>query len=257
MKVETRCSICTLDERDELHNDYYNNQMSLADIARKYFPEKKPKDMARTLTTHLRDHFSVEKDVAAVEVSQHLPAIQAQLTGLPMPPSSQRVYDEYVKKRLSSTATLEASLRTLMEMLNLLMDEWVAIHQVTQCSVCGRDDNKESLGKVLMTVKEIRELHTSLTKMKNPMEIFKKFFEQTFLAFSDKVMELYMEKLREKGRIINEVVNQYLRNEVSAAFLSRRIAEMEDLGSGEMEREAKDQFKRILSAVRKEMDLKV
>jgi len=255
MKFEPRCHICTFARRDELHNDHLNNKLSLVEIGYKYFPGREIKYESRALSKHFKKHFNADKDVAAISVAQATPALRQSVYGTPMLVTEERVYNEYVRKRLSATAALEEALRNLMEKANLIEDEWISIHQASKCSVCGRDDNKETLGKMLAIFKELREMHSALMKVRNPIEIFKKFFEQTFVIFVDKIMELYMETLREKGKMISEAINQYLRSEISAALLSRRVAELENMGTGELERQVKEQFKKILQNVRKEMDV--
>jgi hypothetical protein len=242
------------EKREAIHDEVLNQNVPYVEISRKYFPDKQPKAISKTLTQHFRQHFNVEREVAALQVSQTTPGLLSTHKGIPMLASEERVYSEYVRKRLSSTATLEEALRNLMEKANFMEDEWIAIHQVTKCTVCGRDDNKDTLGKMLAIFKELRETHKVLMTIRNPVEVFKKFFDQTFILFVDKMMELYMETLREKGKMINAAINQYLRNEISAALLSRRVAELENMGTPELERQMREHFKKILQSVRKEMD---
>lgn len=265
MKIVQKCLVCTHAQLEQIHDERYNQQKSFADLSRKFFPDRKPKDVARSFSTHFSEHFNIDEDLAAIQVNQQLngmqtllPAVLATTTervGIEMPKSQERVYTSILKKRISSTGTMEASIRTLMEIVNHITDEWAVMHDITRCETCGRDDNKETLGKLLATLKELREQHAQLMKIRNPAEVFRKFFEQSFVKFSEQIMGIFMEKLREKGRIVSETINQYLRGEVSAAYLSRKIAEMKDFGGEELEYEVKDQFRRIFQSVKKEMDV--
>lgn len=263
MKIQLRCLVCTHEQIEQIHDDRYNQQKSFADLSRKFFPDRKPKDLARSFSTHFTEHFNIDEDLAAIQVNQQLNGVQTlpavvkntERVGIEMSKSQERVYTAALKKRISSTGTMEASIRTLMEIVNHITDEWAVMHDISRCDTCGRDDNKETLGKLLLTMKELREQHAQLMKIRNPAEVFRKFFEQSFVKFSEQIMGIFMEKLREKGRIVSETINQYLRGEVSAAYLSRKIAEMKDFGGEELEYEVKDQFRRIFQNVKKEMDV--
>lgn len=223
-----KCMVCSHPDETEIMKDKMSG-MSHVDIAAKHFANRtsKPKTVLNALTKHFKKHINVAASTAL------LPTVIPATGGTNISISTQRVFDKEMRKRVNAQADIEALIGLLKDRVNLLEDEFLAVHLVGKCDHCGRGDspfNDMNTKKFVALVKSFNELTDRWLKIKNPKAVIKYFFDSTFLKFVQNMMGYYVSNLQEKGRLIRLAVNEYAEEKISLQLLLRRVTEVEDLG---------------------------
>jgi len=253
---ETRCTLCTHEKADELNEDRLVNRLSWPQLHKKYFPDEKPRTVQRKLRRHFKNHFNPaqvahEIIVNAADVPPPCDGRSAQA----LSPVAQKIFNAAQKEHINATLNLEQMMRLLMEKINLLEEEFIVTYNATKCEKCNRGvDQGQNLSKILACVREVRELNGEWVKIKNPREVIKYHFNSSFVKFVDNMTAYYMETLQEKGRLIRQAVRDFIEGRINAQLLSRRVAEVEDLGAATIADKSVQQLRQILDDVGKEME---
>lgn len=251
-KISTRCLICTHPQLAEILEDRYRNKLTYAQLSAKYFPDKKGKSYNKSWVRHFQHHINLDEEVRTTSANM-LAVINAR-GRVPMPSAAKAVFEAQAKERISATFTLEQMMRVLMEKVNHFEEQWDRVRDETRCSECGRDDNDRNLAKMLAVIREIRELNTELVKIKNPLDMIKRFFNETFGRFVEEISLLYSTTLTEKGHAVREVFNDYLEDRISSGVALRKLTELGDLGSDELSNKAADRLRIILKDAMKQIE---
>jgi hypothetical protein len=222
-----KCMVCSHPRETDIYKDKMS-AMSHVDIAKTYFAGRTQKTVENALARHFKKHINVQLSASLLPIV--IPAKQ----GTNLSVSTQRIFDKEARKRVNAQADIEAMLSILKDRINVLEDEFLAVHLVGKCDHCGRADspfNDVNTKKFVSLVKTFNDLVTNWLKIKNPKAVIKYFFDSTFLKFVQNMMAHYVSNLQEKGRLIRQAVNEYSEGKISHQLLLRRVTEVEDMGS--------------------------
>lgn len=243
-----RCMVCNHKDETDILKDKLAG-MSHIDLAKKYFPNTGEKTARNSLTKHYKKHININ------QASALLPAVIATTKGTCLSLSTQRVFNQAMRDGVNAQRDIEQMLSVLKDRINVLEDEYAAMHLVGKCDHCGRADNPfndVNTKKFIGLVKSFNDLTTNWLKIKNPRTVIKYFFDTTFLKFVQSMMSFYLTNLQEKGRLIRNAVNEYSEGKISHQLLLRRVAEVEDMGSVAMVDRGKIELRAIQEYIDKE-----
>lgn len=234
IKRDKRCRLCMHSDIQAIHALWLSpDRPKKADIARLYLPDSDINSAYRCIKTHFDKHVNLEKVVNHV-VAETERVIQGASTNEDINYNAfpaTGVFTRAAAERISSNLTLEVLIRSLMEKINVVEEEFQGSTSIDKCPSCKRANNGPALMKQLACIRELRDLNKELQTQKDPVTLFRQAWGTTFIRFVDELTKAYADILRDRNVLIHDAVNAYIRGEIGQPVLLRRIQDAEDMGA--------------------------
>lgn len=224
-----KCKACRHPQHDEMYRDKLRG-LSNKKLAEKYFPDYHPPTVMNTLGNHWRKHIQTRLSLG---ISRVTPVVDS-TTKRPSSgatTSLERIFSKDMKEQVNALANIEAVIINLAEKLNILEDIFLSVHINQPCRSCGRSAATDKhLTQMLRVIDRFVKVNEDWLRIKNPKDVMRILFVQTFLRFVKSMMSHYSSLLLEKTQIIRQAVNDFASERISLQLMLKRIAEVEDLG---------------------------
>lgn len=234
IKRDKRCRLCMHTDIQKIHALWLSpDRPKRSEIARLYLPESEEKSAYRCIKNHFEKHVNLEKVVDHVISEAERVIVGASSNELADYDAfpERAVFTRAAAERISSNLTLEILIRSMMEKINIIEDEFQCSTQIDKCPTCKRMSNGPALMKQLACVRELRELNKELQNQRDPVSLFRQSWGSTFVRFVNELTTAYADILRDRNNLIHEAVNSHIRGEIGQPVLLRRIQDAEDLGA--------------------------